>query len=140
MTPARRRAAALIALVAVIGAGLLVSRGLPSSAGTDIAGDALYAVAAYTGLVLLLPRARRIPLALAAAGWCIAVELLQLTGLPVALAERVPPVALVLGTGFDPRDLAVYVLAVAAAASLDAAVGRRLLPRAQAPRGVGTAE
>lgn len=137
-TRTRRRTAALGVLVVVIAAGLLVARGLPSSVFTDIAGDALYAVAAYTGLVLLLPRRPRAPLALAAAGWCVAVELLQLTGLPVALAERVPPIALVLGTGFDPRDLVVYVLAVIAAVSIDRAVGARLLPRGPSRDGVSS--
>ncbi|MCJ1708017.1 DUF2809 domain-containing protein [Microbacterium sp. VKM Ac-2923] len=128
MTPARRRPAALGALVVVVVAGLIVSRGLPSSPATDIAGDALYAVAVYTGLVLLLPRARRGAIALAAAGWCGAVELLQLTGVPATLAERMPPVALVLGTGFDARDLAVYAAAVLVVSSVDAVVGARLLP------------
>lgn len=128
MKISRRRLAALGALVTVVAAGLFVSRALPPSMGADVAGDALYAVAAYTGLVLLLPRAPRAILASAAGGWCVAVELLQRTGLPAALAERVPAVALVLGTGFDPRDLLVYVLAVAAAASVDRIVGGRLLP------------
>jgi hypothetical protein len=136
----RRRPAALGAVVVVIAAGLVVARGLPSSVFTDIAGDALYAVAAYTGLVLLLPRAPRASLALAAAGWCVAVELLQLTGLPMALAERMPPAALVLGTGFDPRDLVVYVLAVLTAVSVDRAVSARLLPGETTPRGVRTPE
>lgn len=128
MTPARRRLAALGALVVIVVAGLVVSRGLPTSAVTDIAGDALYAVAVYAGLVVLLPRARRVVIALAAAGWCVAVELLQLTGLPSTLAERMPPVALVLGTGFDARDLVVYAAAVLVVSSVDAAVGARLLP------------
>ncbi|MDQ1083596.1 MULTISPECIES: DUF2809 domain-containing protein [Microbacterium] len=137
VTAAVRRPAAAAALVVVVAAGLAVARGLASSPVTDIAGDALYAVAAYTGLVLLLPRAPRFALALAAAGWCVAVELLQLTGLPAALAERVPLVALLLGTGFDARDLVVYVFAVVAAAVLDRAVSARLLPGGRARADVG---
>lgn len=140
MRPGRRRAVATVALAVVVAGGLIVSRGLPDSVATDIAGDALYAAAVFTGLVVLWPRARRAVLALLAAAWCVAVEVLQATGLPSALAERFPPIALVLGTGFDPRDLVVYVLAVAAAMSLDAAVSARLLPRGGAAVGVGGPE
>jgi hypothetical protein len=129
MTPARRRLVALAALVVVVAAGLVAAKVLPSSAATDIAGDALYAVAVYTGLVLLLPRVRRLILAIAATGWCVFVELLQLSGLPVALAERIPPIALVLGTGFAARDLVVYASAVLVAAAADAAVTLRVLRR-----------
>lgn len=135
MTPARRRLVALAALVVVVAAGLFVAKVLPSSATTDIAGDALYAVAVYTGLVLLLPRVRRVILAVAATGWCVFVELLQLSGLPVALAERVPPIALVLGTGFDARDLVVYASAVLVAAAADAAVSSRALRRGRSTVG-----
>ena len=132
----RRRLAAAAALVAVIAAGLTVHKALPESTATDVTGDALYAVAAYTGLVMLLPRAPRLALAGVAALWCVGVELLQLTGLPLALAERVPPVALLLGTGFDARDLVVYLCAVAVAVAIDVAVSR-LLPRGEVPADVG---
>ena len=135
MTPARRRLVALAALVVVVAAGLFVAKVLPSSMTTDIAGDALYAVAVYTGLVLLLPRIRRVVLAIAATGWCVFVELLQLSGLPVALAERIPPIALVLGTGFDARDLVVYASAVLVAAAADAAVSSRALRRGRSTVG-----
>jgi len=121
----RRRLIALIALVAVIAAGLVTNRVLTGSAATDIAGDALYAAAAYTGLVVLWPRARRIVLAGVAAAWCIGVELFQLTGVPALLSARFPPAALVFGSGFDARDLAVYVLAIVAALGLDSVVARR---------------
>jgi len=109
--------------------GLVVARGLPGSLATDVAGDALYAAAAYTGLVLLWPRARRLVLAGAAVLWCVGVEVLQLTGLPSALADAFPLSALVLGSGFDPRDLVVYLLAVASAAAGDARVSALLLHR-----------
>lgn len=135
MTPARRRLVALTALVVVVAAGLFVAKVLPSSTTTDIAGDALYAVAVYTGLVLLLPRLRRVVLAIAATGWCVFVELLQLSGLPVALAERILPIALVLGTGFDARDLVVYASAVLVAAAADAAVSSRALRRGRSTVG-----
>lgn len=129
-----RRIAALVALAAVIAAGLAVHLLLPSSVASDVTGDALYAVAAYSGLVLLLPRAPRPVPAAGAALWCIGVELLQLTGIPLALAERMPIAALVLGSGFDARDLVVYVLAVASAMGVDHAAGTRRRAERAAPR------
>lgn len=124
-TVRRRRTAAAIALVVIVAAGLVVHRLAPSSVATDVAGDALYAVAVYTGLVMLFASARPALLGALAVAWCVAVELFQLTGAPVALAAAFPPVALVLGTGFDARDLVVYPLAVVVAAAVDATVARR---------------
>lgn len=126
-----RRLAAVLALAVVVAAGLAVHRLMPSSVASDVAGDALYAVAAYTGLVLLLPRARPLVLAAGAVVWCVAVELLQLTGVPITLAERMPVAALVLGSGFDARDLVVYVLAVASALGVDGVVTRVRARRAE---------
>ena len=140
MTPARRRTGAAVALAGVVIVGLTVARGLPASDATDIAGDALYAVAAYTGLVLVWPRARRSVPGMVAAAWCVGVEFLQLTGLPLVLADRFPPAALVLGSGFDPRDLAVSVLAVAAAAAIDTGVSALLLHGGERPARVGGPE
>ncbi len=126
-----RRLAAVLALAVVVAAGLAVHRLMPSSVASDVAGDALYAVAVYTGLVLLLPRSRPLVLAAGAAAWCVAVELLQLTGMPITLAERMPVAALVLGSGFDARDLVVYVLAVASALGVDGVVTRVRARRAE---------
>ncbi len=126
-----RRLAAVLALAVVVAAGLAVHRLMPSSVASDVAGDALYAVAVYTGLVLLLPRARPLVLAAGAVVWCVAVELLQLTGVPITLAERMPVAALVLGSGFDARDLVVYVLAVASALGVDGVVTRVRARRAE---------
>ena len=126
-----RRLAAVLALAVVVAAGLAVHRLMPSSVASDVAGDALYAVAVYTGLVLLLPRSRPLVLAAGAAAWCVAVELLQLTGVPITLAERMPVAALVLGSGFDARDLVVYVLAVASALGVDGVVTRVRARRAE---------
>lgn len=124
---ATRRVGAAIALAAVIAAGLAVHLVLPDSAATDIAGDALYAVAAYAAIVLLAPRLTPPLVAAIAATWCVAVELFQLTGVPLALGGWFPPAMLLLGTVFDARDLIVYVAAVAVAWGVDAAAaaGRR---------------
>lgn len=129
----RRRLAAGAALLAVVAAGLTV-HAAPGSVVTDVMGDALYAVAVYAGLVMLLPCVRPIVLAAVAAAWCVGVELLQLTGLPAAWAGAFPPIALVLGLGFDARDLLVAVVAVAAVVGVDLVVRRRLLPKGERPR------
>ncbi|CAH0243027.1 DUF2809 domain-containing protein [Microbacterium sp. Bi128] len=129
----RRRIAAGAALLAVVAAGLTV-HAAPGSVVTDIVGDALYTVAVYAGLVMLLPRVRPVVLAAVAAAWCVGVELLQLTGLPAAWADAFPPIALVLGLGFDARDLLVSLAAAAVAVGVDLAVRRRLFPRGERPR------
>lgn len=120
----KRRIAASVVLVVVIGAGLVTHLALTASAASDIAGDALYAVAVYLLLVIIAPQwSPWIPAALAA-GWCIAVELFQLTGIPLSLGAQFPPARLVFGAGFDVRDLIVYVLAIALAVGIDLWQGR----------------
>ncbi|WP_239526160.1 DUF2809 domain-containing protein [Microbacterium sp. B35-30] len=116
----RRRAIAGVLLIATIGAGLLVYRALPGTAATDIAGDALYAVAAYLAVVLVAPRLPPLVVGGIAAAWCTAVELFQLTGLPLVWGAQFAPVTLVLGTVFDTRDLVVYLVTIALATALDA--------------------
>lgn len=134
MSPATlRRLSAAGALLLVIAAGL-GTRMLPPSAFSDIAGDALYAVAAYTGLILLAPRLPWRAAAALAAVWCLGIEFFQLTGVPLALARSFPPAGLVLGSGFDPRDLVVAVVAVAAAAGVDVAVSRARRSGTSVPR------
>lgn len=130
MTRSRRLTAAGMLLLTV-GAGLAVHAFAGESAASDIAGDALYAVAVYLAVVLLAPRWAPLVVGAVAAGWCVAVELFQLTGVPLAVGAAFPPAMLVLGTVFDPRDLLVYVVAVALCAAADAAVrgGRRSRPR-----------
>ncbi|KAF2412978.1 hypothetical protein B1729_12250 [Microbacterium sp. B35-04] len=116
----RRRAIAGVMLIATIGAGLLVYRALPGTAATDIAGDALYAVAAYLAVVLVGPRLPPLVVGGIAAAWCTAVELFQLTGLPLVWGAQFAPVTLVLGTVFDTRDIVVYLVTIALATALDA--------------------
>ncbi|SIT77136.1 DUF2809 domain-containing protein [Microbacterium sp. RU33B] len=120
----RRRIAAVVALAAVVTAGLAVHTLLPDSAVTDIAGDALYAAAVAAFIVVLAPRWNPLLIGGIAAAWCIGIELFQLTGVPVRVAEVFAPAVLVLGTVFDARDLVVYVLAIAVVTAVDVAVGR----------------
>ncbi len=115
---ARRLTAAGLLLLTVV-AGLAVHSLAPDGAASDIAGDALYAVAAYLAAVVVLPRLRPRTVALIAAAWCTAVELFQLTGVPLRLGAEFSPVMLVLGTVFDARDLVIYLVAVVVMALLD---------------------
>ncbi|MDT0143904.1 DUF2809 domain-containing protein [Microbacterium sp. PRC9] len=128
MTRTRRLVAALL-LVATVVAGLLVHGVLPDTVATDIAGDALYAVAAYLAVVLIAPRLPALATGAIAAAWCVAVELFQLTGLPLAWGAQFAPAMLVLGTVFDARDLLVYVATIVLATAVDALVGKASRPR-----------
>jgi len=134
-TPARhavraRRAIAGLVLGGLVAAGLLVHGTLPDSAATDIAGDALYAAAVYVAIVVVAPRVPVFAVGAIAASWCVAVELFQLTGLPLAWGARFTPAMLVFGTVFDARDLVVYVAAISVATVLDALIRRIARKRA----------
>lgn len=121
----RRRVGACLGVLVAVATGLVVHLALPDGPATDIAGDALYAAAVFLGFVLVAPTRHPAVLAALAAAWCIAVELFQLTGLPERWGAAFAPATLVLGTVFDARDLVVYVVAIAAAATLDLMWRRR---------------
>ena len=122
----RRRLTALILLLCAIAAGLGVHYGMPPGTLSDISGDVLYAVAAYLAVVIVAPRLRPLAVGAIAAGWCVAVELFQLTGVPLAAGAVFPPIMLVLGTVFDARDIALYVGTAAVLTAIDALLSRRL--------------
>lgn len=71
-------------------------------------GTALYACLIYAIVVFLWPRLRPAVAAVAATGFCWAVELAQLTGVPAALSDKSIVARLVLGVAFDPVDLIWY--------------------------------
>ena len=123
-TSARRRAAlaCAAALVLVLGLGV---RLLLHGVWTGPAGDALYAVLVYLVVAFVLPRQRSLAVGGVAFAVCAAIELFQLTGLPVAWAQAFPLVRLVLGTTFVAGDLLLYALGCAAAALADAGVRAR---------------
>jgi hypothetical protein len=87
-------------------------------------GDALYAVAAYLVLGLLLPRLPRSRLPMIALGYCAAVELFQLSGIPARYAH-LAPVRWLLGTTFAWHDLAFYAVGVAGIALVEMLLERR---------------
>jgi len=132
--PARgRRGALALAVVPVVGAGLLTSR--VGGAAADVLGDALYAVL-VTLLVSLAVPGRPLRLrAVVAVACCWAVEAAQATGAPAAAVAAWPPAALVLGTTFAWRDLAAYaagvgvtVLVMRAASRVGGGPGRTAVP------------
>lgn len=122
----RRRLVAFVVLCVAIAAGLGIHYGLSAGAFSDISGDALYALAAYLGIIVLAPRWPPLLVGGVALAWCVAVELLQLTGLPLRAGAVFAPAQLLLGTGFDPRDLVVYAVAVVVAVAGDTRLRRPL--------------
>ncbi len=107
--------AALIA-VASIAVGLAVHRLAPASDARDIAGDAIWAFMMFWWITVLVPTwsANRRALSALAVSWLVEFsQLSHAAWLESARATRLGP--LVLGTGFDPRDLASYALGVLAA-------------------------
>ncbi|WP_263121075.1 DUF2809 domain-containing protein [Cellulomonas fimi] len=97
--------------------GLAVTR-LGAGPWAAATGDALYAVMAVLLARLLLPgRSWRVHTTLGLA-WCWLVELAQLTGVPAAIGEAVPPARLVLGTTFTASDLAAYTVGALGCAAI----------------------
>ena len=110
-TTVRRRTSRVVAgLVAVglVGVGVAVSQVDHPLA--DPVGDALYAALVFTLLVVVAPRARSATLALVTVGFCTAIELAQLTGIPAAIVDAVPAARYVLGTTFVAVDLLAYAV------------------------------
>jgi Protein of unknown function (DUF2809) len=127
MMPLRARYVA--AAIATIILGLLVH--LRSAAlgpvARDVLGDALWAamIAWFAGA--LAPKAALLARSGAAYSVCVAVELSQLYHAPTLDAVRATLIGhLILGSGFDPRDLASYAVGVSCAALLERAVVRQL--------------
>jgi hypothetical protein len=124
----RARFSYLALAVGTIGLGLVVHlRGtaLPSAA-RDMLGDALWAVMIVWCVSGVTPTARLMTRGAVALAVCWAVEGSQLYHAPVVDSLRATTAGhLVLGSGFDPRDLAAYTAGVLAAVVLEAAASRR---------------
>jgi len=104
-------------------AGLIVITGLLVRFATtgivaDFVGDALYAVLAYLVVSVILVRRTSRQIAVIAVLFCMAVEFLQLTSIPGALAEVFPPSRYLLGTTFSTLDLVAYIVGVLTAAAV----------------------
>jgi len=116
----KRRPAALAAAALTIAAGLAL-RSFASGPASKLGGVALWAALVYALVVAAAPRWRVRSAAGLALGISFAVELLQLTALPAALAARQRWFHLVLGETFSALDLPAYACGIAAAALLDRA-------------------
>jgi hypothetical protein len=126
VTQRRFRCAAALAAVIALG---IVSRTVPIGwpLYDKSLGDVLYAVAAYLGLALLLPRAPIGLVAVLGTVACLAVEFLQLSEINARLLQ-VPVLRWFLGTTFSWHDVACYLLGIAAAVGLDVLLLRRPRP------------
>ena len=86
----------------------------------DVLGDALWATMMAWWAGAVAPHARVAARSASALAICVAVEFSQLVHAPAIDAVRQTPFGqLVLGSGFDPRDLWAYALGVLAAALLE---------------------
>ena len=133
MSPSSARRARFVALaMATIAVGLVVhlAGGALGAAARDVLGDALWGAMIAWWIGALAPQAPRATRGVVAYATCVAVECSQLYHTPALDAVRATRVGhLVLGSGFDPRDLAAYALGVAVAMWLE----QRLIPAARAP-------
>lgn len=122
--PRRSRAlyAALIAITIALG---LASRRYASSLPWWLAknaGDGLYATMVYFGFAFLRPRARTLHVAVAATGFCFAIEFSQIYQAAWINAVRDTRLGgLILGHGFHALDLVCYVVGVGLAVGIETA-------------------
>ena len=109
----------MVAIPVVIGAGLGVRAAL-SGPIANLGGVALWATLICCLIVLARPALSPIRLFVAGVGVSFAVELFQLTPIPMALYRIHPASALVLGTSFEAADLPAYVVGSGLGAALQA--------------------
>lgn len=123
MAKTRRRLIAAALIVPIIGIGL-GARFLGAGLLADLSGGILYAVLIYILAIFVRPAGSRISTAGLALGFCVAVELLQISSLPATLGAAFPPIRLVLGSTFVPLDLLAYLLGVLVALGIDSLLGK----------------
>ncbi|HEV7994083.1 MAG TPA: DUF2809 domain-containing protein [Gemmatimonadaceae bacterium] len=126
--------ASYLALVGItIAAGLMVHRNghVLGAATQDVVGDALWAMMIVWAVGALAPTARLVVRGASALAICWLVELSQLYHTPgLDAVRRTLAGRLVLGSGFDPRDLVAYAGGVLVAMLLEhLAASHRLSPR-----------
>ena len=127
-TGLRTRAPYLALALGTLVVGLAVHRstGVFAPAARDLLGDALWAAMLVWGVAAVVPRAAMRTRSAGALALCFAVEFGQLVHTPTLNAlRRTTAGHLVLGSGFNPRDLAAYTIGVLVAALLEHAVARR---------------
>ncbi len=129
----RWRHLALAAATTMMGLAVHLHGRVLGPAPRDIVGDALWAAMVMWCVGAVAPHARLLVRAAIAYGVALVVELSQLGVWPALEAMRHTFVGhLVLGTDFDPRDLAYYALGIALAAMIELFAFTR---KRQSPRG-----
>jgi len=114
---------ALALATIVVGLAVHLHGAALGSATRDVVGDALWAMMITWWIGAIVPRAPLFGRAALSYGICVAVELSQLYHSPSLDAIRATFVGhLVLGSGFDPRDLAAYALGVGTSVLLESAM------------------
>jgi Protein of unknown function (DUF2809) len=111
----RTRVRYLVLAIGTIAVGLMVHLGgsLLSPVLRDVLGDALWAMMMVWWMGVAAPRLPLRTRGLAALAVCISVELSQRYHTPFLDAlRRTVPGHLVLGSGYDPRDLLAYTAGV----------------------------
>lgn len=116
----RNRRLKLAAIGGLIVATGLVVHFLTEGIVGDFVGDALYAVLVYLVVSIVAVRRPSRQVAIVAILICVAIELLQFTGVPNSLAELFTPMRYLLGTTFNALDLVAYVVGVLAATAVSA--------------------
>jgi hypothetical protein len=117
---------ALALITIVLGLGVHHSGAAFEPGLRDVLGDALWAMMIVWWVGALAPAVTLRARIAAAFALCVLVEVSQLVHTPALDALRgTPGGRLVLGSGFDLRDLAAYGLGVLGAAALELTVRRR---------------
>jgi hypothetical protein len=111
----------VLAIVTIaLGLGVHLRGGVLGVAARDVIGDALWAAMVAWLLGAAVPRVNAGIRGVAAAAICFCVEFSQLYHVPALDALRAtPPGHLVLGSGFDPRDLLAYTTGIIAAVLIE---------------------
>lgn len=133
MSPSSARRARFVALALgtiVLGLAVHLAGGALGPAVRDVLGDALWGAMIAWWIGALAPRVPRATRGAWAYATCVAVECSQLYHTPALDAVRETRLGhLVLGSGFDARDLLAYALGVAVATWLEGT----LIPNTRAP-------
>lgn len=128
---ARWKYLALVLIAIAIGLVVHFHGSSLSASARDALGDALWAAMIAWWMGVLAPGARLAMRGAIAYAVCVLVELSQLYHTPALDALRETSIGhLVLGSGFDARDLVAYAVGVAFAVALEATAARRV----RAPR------
>ena len=118
---------ALAAVTIVIGLAVHLRGDALPAAARDILGDALWAAMVTWGIAAIDPALRLRMRGAVALAFCVAIEFSQLYHTSALDALRsTTPGHLVLGNGFDPRDLGAYAAGVLAAVLLEHTRRRRV--------------